>query len=327
MKEITMREAIREGLREEMARDDKVFIMGEGVFSNRGTFGVVGDLSQQFGPNRLIDTPLSEAAIAGAAVGAALGGYRPIPEIMFADFLFICMDEVAQKMAKWRYGHGAQGGMKLPIVLRTSIGGGFGLGIEHSATPLAYFMHTPGLKLVVPSTPYDAKGLIKTAIRDDNPVIYFEHKAALRLSGPVSEEEYTVPFGVADVKREGKDITVVALAMMVHHALRVADELATEGIDLEVIDPRTLEPLDIDTIVASAKKTGRVVLVDEDTERCGSMAEIATQIMERAFGDLKGPIKRVCAANVPIPVSPPLEKAVLPQPEWIVKAARDVMAY
>jgi pyruvate/2-oxoglutarate/acetoin dehydrogenase E1 component len=326
MREITVREALREALREELRRDDKVFLMGEGVYSNGGTFGVVGKLGQEFGPERVMDTPLSETVIAGAAVGAALDGYRPVPEIMFADFLFICMDEVAQKMAKYRYMNG-QGSLPLPIVLRAAVGGGYAMAAEHSATPLAYIMHTPGLKLAIPSMPYDAKGLLKTAIRDNNPVIFFEHKGVLKKTGAVPEEEYTVPFGVADVKRPGKDVTVVALALMVHHSLQVAEEMAKEGVSLEVIDPRTLEPLDIDTIVTSARKTGRVVLVDEDNERCGAMAEIATQIQERAFGALKGPIKRVCAKNFPIPMSPVLEKQILPQPEWVAQAVREVMAY
>ena len=327
MRELTMREAIREGMREELKRDEKVFLMGEGTYSGGGSFGVAGPLGKEFGPERVMNTPLSETVIAGSAVGAALAGYRPIAEIMFADFMFICADEIIQKMAKWRYAQGAQGGMKLPIVVRASIGGGFGLGVEHSATPLAYFMHTPGLKIVVPSTAYDGKGLIKTAIRDNNPVMFFEHKKVLNIKGPVPEEEYLVPFGVADVKRAGTDVTVVAIGLMVHYALQAAEGFQKHGVSLEVIDPRTLEPLDMETILKSVKKTGRVVLVDEDTERCGSMAEIGWQISENLFGQLKAPMKRVCAKNVPIPVSPPLEKAVLPQPDWVVKAVQEVLAY
>jgi len=326
MKELTMREALREALREEMLRDETVFIMGEGTYSGRGMFGVAGDLGQEFGPQRVMNTPLSETVIAGSAVGAAMAGLRPIAEIMFSDFAFICADEIIQKMGKWRYEHGAM--LTLPIVVRMTIGGAaFGMGAEHSATPLAYFMHTPCLKVVVPSTAYDAKGLLKTAIRDNNPVMFFEHKVALNIKGQVPEEEYTIPFGVADVKREGKDVTIVAIGLPVHYALGVADAAAKLGVSIEVIDPRTLVPLDMDTIVKSVKKTGRVVLVDEDNENCGAMAEIATRIYEGAWGQLKGPIKRVCSKDVPIPVSPPLAKAIVTQPEWVGEAVKEVMMY
>jgi len=325
VREITMREAIREAIREEMLRDKTVLHWGELDYCGEGMFGVLGRLGQEFGPERVMDTPLSETAITGACVGAALGGYRPICEIMFADFAFVAADEILLKMAKWRYMHGGEGGMKLPIVVRMASGRYRGLAAEHSQMPLAYYVHTPGLKIVVPTSPYDAKGLLKTAIRDNNPVIFFEHKLLYGVSGPVPEEEYTVPFGVADVNPEGSDVTVVAIGLMVKMARDVARELAKEGISVEVIDPRTLEPLDSASILRSVEKTGRVVLVDEDVERAGTMAEIGFQIQESAFHKLKAPIRRVCAANVPIPYSKPLEEAVLPQPKDIEQAIRAVV--
>ncbi len=325
---MTYAEAIRAGLREEMRRDERVYILGQDVRNKSKISLVMGDLWQEFGDERVIDTPLSETVMAGSCVGAAIAGFRPIVEIMFADFCFVCMDEIVQKMGKWRYEHGSLEDMRLPIVVMAPYGGYFGGGAEHSGTPLAYFMHSPGLKIAVPSTPYDAKGLIKTAIRDDNPVMFFEHKMLIynpSLKEEVPDEEYLIPFGVADVKREGKDVTVVAIGLMVHYALQVAEEFAKEGISVEVIDPRTLEPLDIGTILASVRKTGRVVLVDEGMLRCGVPAEIGMQIQEQAFDALKAPIRRVGAANVPIPASRPLENAVLPQPEWIAQAIREVL--
>jgi len=319
MRQIMMMQAFNEALREEMRRDEAVFVLGEGV--QGGAFLVTGGLVQEFGTDRVMDTPLSETAIAGAAVGAAMAGYRPFADLQFADFIFICGDEIFNKAAKWRFIHG--GKMKLPLVFFAAIGGYGGFGSEHSQCPESIVMHTPGLKLVLPSTPYDGKGLLKTAIRDDNPVVFFSHKLLLAAMGDVPEEEYTIPFGVADVKKEGKDVTVVATSYQVHVALQVANEL--EGrFSVEVIDPRTLEPLDIDTIVKSVEKTGRVVIVDEDTKRCGITAEIATQIMESAFNSLRAPIQRVAAANYPIPAGF-LEQYVLPQAKDIVTAIETVM--
>jgi pyruvate dehydrogenase E1 component beta subunit len=289
----------------------------------------MGTLWQEFGDQRVIDTPLSETVMAGSCVGAAMAGYRPVLEIMFSDFCFVCMDEIVQKMGKWRYEHGAQGEMKLPIVVMTPIGGGIGAGAEHSGTPIAYFMHSPGLKIAVPSTPYDAKGLIKTAIRDNNPVMFFQHKMFVynhRHTQEIPDEEYLIPFGVADVKQEGSDVTIVAVGLMVAYALGVAQEMAKAGINVEVIDPRSLEPLDVDTIIASVRKTGRVIIADEGMTRCGVAAEIGMQIMEQASDALLAPIHRVAAANVPVPASPPLEKAVLPQPEWIAAAVQEILA-
>ena len=318
MREIRLIAAINEALSEEMEKDEKVFILGEDV--QQATFGVTRRLVQKFGPDRVMDTPLAETAIAGAAVGSAMTGYRPIADMMFADFMWIAADEILSKAAKW---HFCQGGkVTLPVVFMAAIGGGGKLGAEHSQSPSSVYMHTPGIKLVIPSTPYDAKGLMKTAIRDNNPVVYFYHKGLLGLKGDVPEEEYTIPFGQADVKREGSDVTVVATGMMVHYALGVAKEL--EGkVSVEVIDPRTLEPFDIETIVESVKKTGRAVIVDEDTKRCGVTSEIATQIMEKAFDYLDAPIQRVAAADVPIPAGY-LEAHVLPQPRDIATAIEAV---
>jgi pyruvate dehydrogenase E1 component beta subunit len=319
MREIPYLVAINEALAEEMTRDDKVFIIGEDV--QAGTFLTTTGLVQRFGPDRVIDTPLSENAVAGACIGAAMAGYRPVADFMFADFMWCCADEVFLKAAKWRFIHG--GKVNLPLVFIAAIGGGARTGPEHSQCPESVVLHNPGLKLAVPSTPYDAKGLLKTAIRDNNPVVFFYHKRLLGARGEVPEEEYTIPLGVADVKREGKDVTVVATAAMVQLALGVADELAG-SVSVEVVDPRTLEPLDIDTIVNSVRKTGRVVVVDEDTTRCGVGAEIGMQIMENAFDSLDAPIQRVGAANLPI-AGGYMEQYILPQPKDIRAAIEAVM--
>jgi len=319
MRELRFIQAINEALREEMQRDEKVFIIGEDV--QAGTFGATTGLVQQFGPERVMDTPLSETAVAGAAIGAAMAGWRPVADFMFADFMWCCADEVFLKAAKWHFIHG--GKVNLPVVLFANIGGGARVGPEHSQCPESIVMHTPGLKLAIPSTPYDAKGLLKTAIRDNNPVVYFYHKRLGGTMGEVPEDEYDVPFGVADVKKEGTDVTIVATSYMVQHTLQVAREL--EGkVSIEVVDPRTLEPLDIDTIVKSVQKTGRVVLVDEDTKRCSITAEIGMQIIEKAFDSLDAPIERVGAANMPI-AGGYMEQYVLPQPKDIVAAIETVI--
>jgi pyruvate dehydrogenase E1 component beta subunit len=311
--------AINEALKQEMERDEKVFVIGEDV--QQGTFGATRGLVQAFGQDRVMDTPLAETAVAGSAVGSAMLGYRPVADMMFGDFIWIAGDEIMLKAAKWRFLHG--GKVTLPLVFMAAVGGGFKLGAEHSQSPESVIMHTPGLKLVIPSTPYDAKGLLKTAIRDNNPVVYFYHKALLGLQGDVPEDDYTIPFGQADIKREGSDVTVVATGLTVHHALGAAKELESE-ISVEVIDPRTLEPLDMDTILESVKKTGRAVIVDEDTERCGVTAEIGFQIMEKGFDYLDAPIKRVAAANLPIP-SGFVEPHVLPQQTDVTEAIKAVM--
>ena len=318
MREIGYIQAITEALTEEMKRDETVFIIGESV--QGGAFFTTSGLVHQFGPDRVMDTAISESAIAGAAVGAAMAGYRPVADLMFGDFMYCCADEVLLKAAMWHFIHGKS--VNVPLVFKAAIGGYGRLANEHSRCPEAMILHHPGLKLALPSTPYDAKGLLKTAIRDNNPVCYFYHKQLLGAKGEVPEEEYTIPFGVADVKREGTDVTVVANSFMVKLALDAAREL--EGrISVEVIDPRTLEPLDFETILASVQKTGRVVVVDEDTERCGVGAELGMQIMEKAFDSLDAPVKRVCAANMPIPGAS-MEQYCLPSPQKIKEAIEEL---
>ncbi len=319
MKEMSYIQAINEALDEEMERDETVFIIGEDV--QAGAFRATTGLVQKYGPDRVMDTPLSETAVAGAAIGASMAGYRPVADFMFADFMWCCADEVFLKAAKWRFMHG--GRVKLPLVFFANIGGYARLGPEHSQCPESIVMHTPGLKLALPSTPYDAKGLLKTAIRDNNPVVFFYHKRLLGITGEVPEEEYTIPLGSADIKREGKNVTMIATSYMVQLALNVAKEL--EGkVSIEIVDPRTLEPLDIDTIIKSVEKTGRVVIVDEDTLRCSVSTEIGMQIMEKAFDSLDASIQRVGAANLPI-AGGYAEQYVLPQPKDIVTAVETVM--
>jgi len=319
MRTIPYLTAINEALAEEMTRDESVFMLGEDI--QQGTFFITTGLVQRFGPERIMDTPLSETAVAGVGVGAAMAGFRPIADLMFADFLYIAGNEIVNNAAKWHFIHA--GKVKLPLVILACMGGGYHLGPEHSQSPEAYMMHVPGLKIAIPSDPYDAKGLLKSAIRDDNPVVYFYNKALIAVQGEVPEEEYTVPFGVADVKREGTDVTVVATSLMVQHALAIAAELEGQ-VSVEVVDPRTLEPLDMDTIVKSVKKTGHVVIVDEDTKRCGPTAEIGMQIVENAFDALDAPIERVAAANMPIAAGY-MEQYILPQPADIVAAIDRVL--
>jgi pyruvate dehydrogenase E1 component beta subunit len=303
-----------------MARDERVFILGEGVQTS--TFGTLTGLIQRFGPERVMDTPMAETAIAGIAVGASLMGYRPIADLMFADFMYIAADEIMLKAAQWRFMQG--GHQSLPCVFLANMGGFRKLGNEHSRCPYSLFLHHPGLKVAVPADPYDAKGLLKSAIRDDNPVVYLFHKGLLGVEGEVPEEDYTVPFGKARVRQEGTDVTVVATGLMVMFAMAAAAQVK-DTISVEVVDPRTLEPLDLETILQSVRKTGRVLIVDEDTERCGFAGELGMQIMEHAFYDLDAPVKRVCAANCPIP-SGTLENHVLPRPEKVVAALREIMA-
>jgi pyruvate/2-oxoglutarate/acetoin dehydrogenase E1 component len=320
MSEKTYVRAMREALAEEMNRDNKVFLVGESV--RGGSFGVTSGLFRQFGKDRVLDTPICETGVAGAGIGAALAGYRPVVDFMFADFMYVAGDEVFLKASQWHFLHG--GKVDLPVVFLAAVGGGMMLCNEHSQVPSAPILHAPGLKLIQPSTPHDAKGLLKTAIRDNNPVAFFYHKRLLGLKGEVPDGEYTVPFGKADVKKEGSDVTVIATSMMVHYALQAAAEL--EGkFSVEVIDPRTLEPLDIESILDSVRKTGRVVIVDEDTERCGFAAELGFQIMERGFDSLDAPVKRVCAANFPIPGGY-MEQHVLPSAKKVEAAIEAVMA-
>ncbi len=309
--------ALNEALQQEMERDPTVFVTGEDV-GQHPPMGVTLGLLQKFGPQRVVDTPISESAILGLAVGAAAAGLRPVVEIMFIDFLFVAFDQVINQMAKMRYMFG--GKAKLPIVVRCPCGGGYSMAAQHSQSLEALLCHIPGLKVVMPATPYDAKGLLTAAIRDDNPVFCLEHKKCYTMAGDVPQEQYELPLGVAEVKRPGSDVTIVATSYMVHEALRAAEELAGRGIDAEVIDPRTLLPLDMDAILASVRKTHRVVIVHEAVKFCGVGAEIAAQIAEAAFDALEAPPVRVAAPFSPVPFSAPLEEAYLPNAQKIVDA-------
>jgi pyruvate dehydrogenase E1 component beta subunit len=306
-----MAQAMNEALREEMRRDPSVYVTGLGLYPSTAGGATLG-LVDEFGELRVRSAPMSETAIAGSCVGAALAGMRPVAELHLADFAFCALDEILSKAGKWRYTHGANDAMTLPIVFLEGIGGYVSAASEHSQSPLALYWHSPGLKIAVPTTPRDAKGLLKTAVRDDNPVLFFTHKLLDQEKGPVPDDEYLTPFGIAEIRREGNDVTVVATSYMVNLALQAAESLVSRGVEVEVVDPRTLEPLDIEAIVKSVRKTGRLVVVDEDTERCGVGAEIGAQVMERAFEALQAPVRRVANPNLPVPYSPPLEKAVLP---------------
>ena len=324
MKEITYRDALREALREEMQRDKTVFLLGEdiGRFWG-GAFKVTNGLAEEFGDERVRDTPISESTIIGTAVGAAITGMRPVAEIMFGDLTALAMDQITNQAAKIRYMFGGQA--KAPLVIRTPFGAGVNIASHHSQSLEAWFMHVPGLWVAVPSTPYDAKGLLKTAIRGDNPVFFCEHKLLYPLKGMVPEEEYTVPFGKADVKREGKDVTIFATMFMVHKALTAAEQLSKAGISAEVVDPRTLLPLDKAAVLASVKKTGRIVIVSEDCKTAGVSAEIAAVVAEEAIDYLDAPIKRVAEPDTPIPFSPPLENFVIPDENRIIKAVKEIV--
>jgi pyruvate dehydrogenase E1 component beta subunit len=321
MREITLIDAIREAFVQEMRRDETVFIMGESV--RGGVYPHTEGLIDEFGPERIMDTPIAETALVGAGVGAAMAGYRPVVDLMYADFMYIAGDETFLKAAMWHFTHG--GKVKVPMVIIAAAGAGLMLGNEHSRMPTAVALHHPGLKVVVPSTPYDAKGLMATAIRDNNPVIFLWHKNQFMKKGGVPEEEYTVPFGVAEVRRQGADVTVVAMAKVLDYTLEVAEELAGEGISVEVIDPRTLEPFDLDAVLKSVEKTMRLVVVDEDTERCGFGAELSAQVMEQGFDLLDAPVQRVCSANYPI-AGGYVEQYLLPDPARIRSAIEKVMA-
>jgi pyruvate dehydrogenase E1 component beta subunit len=323
MRKITYREALREALREEMRKDSTVFLLGEDIGRYwGGAFKVTDGLAEEFGDERVRDTPISESAIIGVAVGAAITGMRPVAEIMFGDLTALAMDQIANQAAKLRYMFGGQA--KVPLVIRTPFGAGVNIAAHHSQSLEAWFMHVPGLYVAVPSTPYDAKGLLKAAIRSNNPIFFCEHKLLYPIEGEVPEEEYTIPFGVADVKREGTDVTVVATLYMVHKALNAAQELEREGINIEIVDPRTLTPLDKKTIINSIKKTGRLVIVSEDCKTAGVSAEIAAIVAEEAIDYLDAPIKRVAEPDTPIPFSPPLEHYVIPDEKTIIKAVKEV---
>lgn len=305
-RQITYREAVNEALREEMRRDERVFLLGEDIADpHGGAYGVTPGLSTEFGEDRVIQTPISEQGFIGASLGAALTGMRPVAELMFIDFAPMAMDQIANQAAKIHYMSGGQA--RVPMVIRTQGGLGQSSAAHHAQSLEAWFVHLPGFLVAMPSTPYDAKGLLKTAIRLDDPVMFIEHKMLYGTEGPVPEGEYTIPFGVADVKREGTDCTVVATSMAVIKALGAAEMLEKEGISVEVIDPRTLFPLDIDTIVESVKKTSRLVVAHEAVERCGFAAEVVAQVSHEAFDYLDAPVERVCAPSVPPPFAPHLE--------------------
>lgn len=323
-REITYLEAVREAMSQEMRQNERVFILGEDIGVYGGAFGVTRGMIEEFGPERVRNTPISEAAISGAAVGAALTGMRPILELQFSDFITIAMDQMVNQAAKTRYMFGGKG--KVPMVLRTPAGSGTGAAAQHSQSLEAWMAHIPGLKVVQPSTAYDAKGLLKAAMDDDNPVVFYEHKLLYKTSSAVPEEQYSIPLGKADIKREGSDVTIVATAIMVHKALEAAAELEKDGISVEVIDPRTLVPLDEETIVQSVKKTGRLIVVHEAVKRGGFGGEIASMIAEsEAFDYLDAPIKRLGGLAVPIPYNPTLEKAAIPQVPDIIAAAKETV--
>ena len=319
-RELTFAQAIREALAEEMRRDRTVCIMGEDVAEAGTPFKVLSGLVEEFGKERVLDTPISEAGFTGLAVGAAMTGMRPVVDIMFGDFITLTMDQMVNQAAKVHYMSGGE--WKVPMVMRTTLGATRRSAAQHSQSLHAWFCHIPGLKVILPSTPYDAKGLLKAAIRDENPVVFFEDKMMYKLKGPVPEEEYLVPLGVADVKRVGEDVTLIATSSMVQVALGAAELLQDAGISAEVVDPRTMWPLDEKTMVESVRKTSRAIVLDEGYERYGVTAEIASVIATGAFYDLDAPVKRMGAMHVPIPFSPPLEDVTVPTEQSVFEAAR-----
>jgi acetoin:2,6-dichlorophenolindophenol oxidoreductase subunit beta len=315
-KTLTIKQAINETLFEEFARDDDVFMMGCDVGLRGNPFGVTSGLIDKFGPERVIDTPISEAGFTGMALGAAVTGMRPIVEILYSDWITIPMDQIVNNIAKARYMFG--GKMSVPLVIRAPVGVGGGGAAQHSQSFESWFCHVPGLRVVMPITPYDTKGLLKTAIRSNDPVIFFEHKRSYEIKGEVPEEDYTIPFGVADIKREGKDVTIVAVSMMVHHALAAAERLSADhGIECEVVDPRSLAPMDWDTMLTSLQKTEHLVVVSEPTRTCGIGAELLAELVERGFDSLDGPPIRIGGMDVPIPYNQTLEKMVVPDAQSV----------
>jgi pyruvate/2-oxoglutarate/acetoin dehydrogenase E1 component len=321
--EVTFVESLRMTLKEEMERDPSLMLIGEDIGRYGSIFGVTKGLLEEFGPHRVRSTPISESAIIGSALGAAMTGIRTVAEIMYVDFTTCAMDQIVNQVAKMRYMSG--GKAKIPLVIRTQGGGGRGNAAQHSQSLEALFLHIPGLKIAMPSTPYDARGLLRTAIRDNNPVLFIEHKLLYATKGPIPDGEYLIPFGQVDIKRKGKDVTILAVSYMVLKALKAADLLADEGIAAEVIDLRTLVPLDLETILQSIRKTNRAVIVHEGCRRGGIGAEISSQIQEEAFDYLDAPIERVGSLDVPIPYSEPLESAVIPNEEEIVEAVKKVL--
>jgi pyruvate dehydrogenase E1 component beta subunit len=322
-RELTLGQAVNEALAEELRRDPSVFVIGEDVAEAGTPFKVLSGLVEEFGPERVIDSPISEAGITGIGLGAAMTGMRPVVDIMFGDFLTLVMDQLVNQAAKAHYMSG--GKLRAPLVIRTTLGATRRSAAQHSQSLHALLAHIPGLKVVLPSTPADAKGLLKAAIRDDNPVVFFEDKMMFQAKGLVPVGEHVVPLGVADVKRDGRDLTIVATSSMVHIALEAADLLAADGVEAEVVDPRTLVPLDVETLVASARKTARVLVVDEGHESYGASAELAARISERAFYDLDAPVRRLAAMDVPIPFSPALEDLTVPTAAGVAAEARKLI--
>jgi pyruvate/2-oxoglutarate/acetoin dehydrogenase E1 component len=332
---MTYAEAVREAMQVAMREDPRVILMGEDVAGGAsvdhlanedawgGPMGVTKGLVQEFGRNRILDTPITEAGFIGAAVGAAATGRRPIAELMFVDFFGCCMDQIFDQGAKFRYMFG--GKASCPVVIRTMIGAGVSAAGQHSGCHYSVFTHMPGIKTVLPSTPADAKGLLLTAIRDDDLVMFFENKVLYSMKGEVPEGNEAIPFGVADIKRAGSDVTIVAISRMVHQALAAAEELAAEGIEAEVIDPRTLSPLDEGTILESVAKTHRLVIVDEDNPRCSAATDMAAMVADKGFDTLDAPIKLVTAPHTPVPFSPPLEQVYVPSARRIVETAREIV--
>jgi len=323
LRELSYADALREALREEMLRDPNVILLGEEIGVFNGVYKATRGLLDEFGPERVKDTPISEIVIAGAAVGMALVGLKPVAEIMYMDFLPICMDQLCTQAAKMRFMSGGQ--LKVPMVLRTQYSLGRQHGSQHSQFTPAWFMQVPGLKVVTAATPYDAKGLLKTAIRDNNPVLFLECGLLYRTKGPVPEEEYTIPFGKAEIKRKGEDVTIVGISRVVGEAITAATKLEEKGISAEVIDVRTLQPLDIETIIESVKRTSRLIIACDDIKTGGVGAEISATVQESAFGYLDAPIQRVACALTPIPFSPPLEHMYMPNADRIIETATNMI--
>jgi len=325
MRELTYAEALREALRTCLIENERVVVLGEDIGCYGGIFQVTKGLQEEFGPERVVDTPISEAGFVGAGVGAALTGMRPVVEIMFIDFTTVCMDMIVNQMAKMHYMFGGRG--CVPMVLRTNIGSGRGAAAQHSQSFHSFFMHIPGLYVAIPATPYDAKGLLIEAIQNDNPVMFIEHKRLYNTKGPVPEESYRIPFGRADIKRRGNDVTLVATHAMVLAALEAAEEAQPQGIDVEVVDLRTLKPLDKAAILDSVKKTGRLLVADEDNKTGGVAAEISAIVAEEAVYYLKAPIIRNCSPDTPVPFSPPLEKNYMFGKDRLLESITQLMAY
>jgi pyruvate dehydrogenase E1 component beta subunit len=323
MRELMVREALNEALCEELTRDERVFLMGGGIAQRGGSYKVTVGLLDKFGPKRIVDTPISEASFTGMGVGAAITGMRPVVEILFIDFTSLIIDQIVNQAAKYRFMSGGKG--RVPMVLRTQGGSGNGLAAQHSQSLEAWYYHTPGLKVVMPSTPYDAKGLLKSAIRDEDPVIFIEHKLLYMDKGPVPDAEYTIELGAGDIKRQGNDVTLVAWSGMVKRTLAAAEELATLGIDSEVIDPRSLVPLDKEMILSSVRKTEHLIIIQEAIRRGGVASDIASFVQEEAFDYLDAPIKILAGKNTPIPFNVNLEKACVPSQEDIVRAVREIL--